>query len=470
MKSPKLTLILPCFNESEHFETSMPIILDELKNSKITFEIILIDDKSTDSTIQLIKKFVKHNLKYRIHSFFHKNNCGRGYTVSEGILKAEGEYVGYIDIDCEVSPSYIPLFINKLNQGYDVVCADRKYKTIISGWLRAFLSKAYASLIKKCLPLSVSDSEAGYKFFKRKKIIPIITRIKSRRWFWDTELMVRSNLKGLKISSISVPFIRRQDKTSTVKILSDSIDYIMQIIRLRRDLSEEAFQQNKASTNEKIISYWHQNSPAFSNQYKSFLGMPLSWVGLFLHQRYKCITFLLNSIPGKIFLDIGCGSGIFLKWAISHNFFAYGIDYSEQMLDLSKKNLRSYSNNDFKLIRAKATQIPLKDKSVDIILASGLTDYLTNKETYTFFQEIKRILKPEGYAIVTFPKQESPLSFLRSGFGLWIRKNFLHLPPMKTEYTKEQSLRLFYDAKLQPIKIQDVMFTMRIVMGKKYVR
>lgn len=237
MSKVDFTLILPCYNEHEHIDGSFKKIISELKKLKLVWEVILIDDKSKDNTKEILNKLINKYSKYNIKMYYHVKNMGRGATVSEGILKSEGFICGYIDIDCEVSPKYIPHFIKLLNlKKADLVVAKRAYKIQANSLLRYIASKMYAFLTKLVFALPISDSEAGYKFFVRSKIIPVVKKTKDTHWFWDTEIIVRSMLSDLKIAEIPVVFNRRKDKTSTVKIYQDTLRYLKSIVNLKRNL------------------------------------------------------------------------------------------------------------------------------------------------------------------------------------------------------------------------------------------
>ena len=232
MKHIDLSLILPCYNEVEHFNKSMERIVDSLKNSNLHWEVIFVEDKSQDQTPKLIKSFLEKHKGSFFHSIWHSQNQGRGRSVADGILAARGEFVGFIDIDCEASPVYISECV-RLLQEYDVVCGKRIYQTDISGIVRAIASKLYANLVKFILNSNCQDTEAGYKFFRRTKIIPILKTVEDTGWFWDTEIMVRSEVANLRIKSFSILFERRKDKTSTVHLIKDTLDYISKLWKFR---------------------------------------------------------------------------------------------------------------------------------------------------------------------------------------------------------------------------------------------
>lgn len=466
MKHVEFSLILPCFNEAEHFSKSAERIVGVLRRSGRSFEIIFVDDQSHDQTWQLIKQFIKTYTDVDLRAIRHPRNTGRGQTVADGIVAARANTVGFIDIDCEVSPEYIPQFVDKVQSGWDLVCGDRHYDISPSGLLRATSSEFYSFLVRLLLTTQMADTEAGYKFFARKKILPILSHIKDRGWFWDTEVMIRSERDGLKIAFIPVKFERRHDKTSTVDLWSDTIKYLYNLWRFKQELKLEAETRGRELTQD-VRNFWEKKSAAFSNQYKKLMGIPVSPVGLFLELRYAAIKKILSKLPGKSFLDVGCGSGVFLYEALLQGRTVIGIDYSEQMLQQAQKNLSKFSKNKYKLLVGNAVKLPVISNSIDILLASGLTDYLKLEEVEVFMKEVKRVVKRGSHVIITWPKKDSPLRFLRESWGLALRKKFLRLPPMATSYSKEE-VELFLDyAGITLLSWQEILWTMRIVLGVK---
>lgn len=230
MKKPDLSLIIPCYNEGPTFEKSVAEIFNVLKRLKYHSEIIFVEDKSTDNTRQSVEKFVSGlpNVK----AIFHLKNEGRGKSVSDGIKMSSGKTCGFMDVDCEVSPFYVHIFVEEIKKGNDMAIATRFYETN-NGLLRYFSSKSYSYLVKKILDLPFADTEAGFKFFDKRKILPIIDKVRDKGWFWDTEICARAHFDGLKISEVPVLFIRRKDKKSTVKIIPDSVSYFKKALKFR---------------------------------------------------------------------------------------------------------------------------------------------------------------------------------------------------------------------------------------------
>jgi len=238
MRKIKLSLILPCFNEAEHIIQSVSRIISQLKSMPMNYELIFVEDKSTDDTPKLLKEIKKKYNQTPIQIIWQSKNQGRGFALSTGIKHAKGKIVGYIDIDLEIAPSYIPACAKKIEQGFDVVCGWRTYDFALDSLARWLASNCYRLLTRFVLHHSLHDTESGYKFFSRSAILPLLPKIHDRHWFWDTEVMLLSQRAGLKIYELKMKFIRRKDKTSTVKLLPDTWEYLKQLWKFRSRLTK----------------------------------------------------------------------------------------------------------------------------------------------------------------------------------------------------------------------------------------
>lgn len=231
MRKLAVSVILPCYNEGPTFKASVQQIIKVLSSLKKPWEIIFVEDKSTDKTKITVENLVKQILNSK--AIFHTRNQGRGKSVSDGIRASRGKICGYLDVDLEVSLNYIPLFVEEIEKGVDIAIGKRFYESGIKSLGRLLASKTYALIVKVLLKIPIEDTEAGYKFFRRSKILPILAKTKNKEWFWDTEICARAYFAGLRISQIPVLFVRRTDKKSTVRLLPDSWSYIKNIIRFK---------------------------------------------------------------------------------------------------------------------------------------------------------------------------------------------------------------------------------------------
>ena len=238
-RSPYLSLVLACYNEAEHLETSFAEIRDTLEQTRWPYEIIFVDDLSRDRTREILRAIVAAHPALDLRLLLHDVNRGRGTTVADGFRVARGEIAGYLDVDLEVHSRYVPSLVRAIEGGADVATVRRIYAFQIRVLDRYFMSRGYSFLVRRLLGLPFHDTETGYKFFRRETVVPLLDEIEDGGWFWDTEFMARAARRGLKVAEIPGAYVRREDKTSTVRGLPDSALYFRQLLRFRRKLRAE---------------------------------------------------------------------------------------------------------------------------------------------------------------------------------------------------------------------------------------
>ena len=231
MSKVDLSIILALYNEGPTLKESVNKIVGVLKSLKRSWEIIFVEDKSTDQTREVVEKLAKEIAGSKI--IYHPKNQGRGKSVGDGISAARGSICGYLDVDLEVSADYIPIFVSEVEKGFDMTVGKRFYESGLRAFPRFIASKTYANLVKLLLKIPIEDTEAGFKFFRRSKVLPILAQTDDRGWFWDTEICARAFWAGVKISQVPVLFVRRNDKKSTVRLVPDTWAYITKIIKFR---------------------------------------------------------------------------------------------------------------------------------------------------------------------------------------------------------------------------------------------
>jgi glycosyltransferase involved in cell wall biosynthesis len=237
-ESVGLSLVLPCYRESEHIAVSVPRILRVLADLPFECEVIFVDDSSPDDTVAHLERLCAAHPAWSLRLVRHHQNLGRGAAVASGIRAARGMWVGYIDVDLEVAPDYIATCCRILSEGWDVCIGTRHYPATLTSLPRFLASTVYRKLAWLLLGLPEIDSESGYKFFDRARVLPLLERTTSSGWFWDTEIVAESYLAGLRVAEAQCLHLRRLDKTSTVKLVRDSLRFLRELIRYRAQLAK----------------------------------------------------------------------------------------------------------------------------------------------------------------------------------------------------------------------------------------
>ncbi|MFV0380332.1 MAG: glycosyltransferase family 2 protein [Anaerorhabdus sp.] len=117
----KLSVIIPMFNMEDYIEQCLISLVTQTFKD---FEILVINDGSTDSSFKIVERM---SLTYPIIKLISKVNGGLSSARNHGIDYALGDYITFIDSDDYVEPKYLEKMINKVNEGYDIVCCDINY-------------------------------------------------------------------------------------------------------------------------------------------------------------------------------------------------------------------------------------------------------------------------------------------------------------------------------------------------------
>lgn len=239
-QKPDLSIILPCHNEAAILEKNVKTIMDVLNRHRLNYEIIITEDGSTDDTENVGRTLAK---KFRDVRFFHSDKrLGRGKAVAKGIKIASGAVTGFIDTDLQTPPEYIVKCYEEIKKGHDAVETIRYYREEGKFFLiRVIFSIMYRSFFKKIFKMNLEDTLAGCKFFRRDKILPVLSKVKDNHWFWDTEIMVLAHHEGLSISEIPSVFLSNRDKNrqSKASVISATIDMFFKLLALKRRIKKE---------------------------------------------------------------------------------------------------------------------------------------------------------------------------------------------------------------------------------------
>jgi glycosyltransferase involved in cell wall biosynthesis len=239
-ETPYLSLVLACYNEAEHLEASFTEIRETLEQTHWPFEVIFVDDVSRDRTREILHGIVASHPQQQLRLILHDRNRGRGATVTDGFRAARGTITGYMDVDLEVHCRYIPSLVRAIEKGADIATVRRIYAFQVRSLDRYFMSRGYSWLVRRLLDVPYRDTETGYKFFRRETVLPLLDEIEDGGWFWDTEFMARAARRGLPVAEIPGAYIRREDKTSTVRGVRDSVRYFLELLAFRRKLRGQA--------------------------------------------------------------------------------------------------------------------------------------------------------------------------------------------------------------------------------------
>ncbi|MBA3704404.1 MAG: glycosyltransferase family 2 protein, partial [Bacteroidetes bacterium] len=164
MTQKKISLVVPVYFEEECILQFIKETEDVLNVLNMEYEIVFIDDGSSDQTVNLIKRAAETKTFIKLIELSY--NHGKQAAVTAGITYASGDYLLYMDPDLQDPPIEIPRFIEEISKGYDLVFGIRKEK--IDGLLNKIFSKLFWSVLGKFTGLQIPKGLAVMRIFNRK--------------------------------------------------------------------------------------------------------------------------------------------------------------------------------------------------------------------------------------------------------------------------------------------------------------
>jgi glycosyltransferase involved in cell wall biosynthesis len=198
--SPELSVVLPCHNEQDNLRALITALRDAIEPLKISYEIVITDDCSTDNSWTLLKEFAASDKRIRVQRFV--KNAGQSAALWAGMKAARGKFIITLDADLQNDPRDVPLFLDGLKQ-FDCVCGSRVAargqgdnfiriaSSRIANWVRNKLSGETISDAGCCYRAFKRECIANLKFFKgMHRFLPTLFKIEG---YTVTEIPVRHN-------------------------------------------------------------------------------------------------------------------------------------------------------------------------------------------------------------------------------------------------------------------------------------
>lgn len=237
-------MVIPSYDEMTNLRKGvLEKVQHFLERKKISYEVIVVDDGSTDGSVEFVESFVKENPRF----FLLKNShTGKAGTVTAGMLKAKGEYILFTDMDQATPIEEIQKLLPYFQEGYDIVIGSRNNERKGSPPLRLFISRANMFLRKRLVGLpTIYDTQCGFKAFKKEvahKIFKKVNEIhKGYRNIsgsnvssgFDVEVLYIAQKMGYKIKEVPVSWLYVESRR--VNPIKDSIEGLKALFTIREN-------------------------------------------------------------------------------------------------------------------------------------------------------------------------------------------------------------------------------------------
>jgi len=232
MKCKKLSVVIPCYNESKTIEELIGKVISA-DSCDLEKEIIIVDDGSKDGTRGILNKY---KLKKNFKIIFHKKNTGKGGALKTGFKVSTGDIVLIQDADLEYDPSEYPLLLQPiLDNKADVVYGSRflggRPHRVVYYW-HSVMNNLLTTFSNMLTNINLTDMETCYKVFKGDVIRKVASNLKSQRFGFEPEITARlSRLKDIRFYEVGISYYGRTYDEGKHINWKDGIKAVWEIIK-----------------------------------------------------------------------------------------------------------------------------------------------------------------------------------------------------------------------------------------------
>ncbi len=239
MNQYKLSVVIPAYNEAKNLKLGvLEEVYNYLQKQIYSFEVLIVDDGSTDDTVVTIEQQIRDKKGFRL---IKNSHGGKAMTVITGLLVSCGEIIVFTDMDQATPINQIEKFIPKFELGFDIVIGSRHGRKGAPA-LRKLAAEIFSILRGIILGLPFEDTQCGFKAFNRESIKKIIPKIE-HEWGvlhtkggavnagFDVEVLYLAQKYGFKIAEVSVEW--NYVDTERVQMFKDALATIYDMFRIR---------------------------------------------------------------------------------------------------------------------------------------------------------------------------------------------------------------------------------------------
>jgi dolichyl-phosphate beta-glucosyltransferase len=243
-----LSIIIPAYNEELRLPKALDRIGAYLKARSWRSEIIVVDDGSSDATVRLVESYRDMFPELRLLS--NGRNRGKGFSVRHGILEARGEIALFTDADLstpieEADKLLVALRERHFDAAIGSRAVDRSLIAVRQSALRERAGMLFNLLVRRITGIRFSDTQCGFKAFRRERARVIFQQQRIERFGFDPEILFLARRHGLRVAEIPVRW--SHDSATKVHVIADGLRMFLELLLIRWNCLRGLYPRNQES-------------------------------------------------------------------------------------------------------------------------------------------------------------------------------------------------------------------------------
>jgi len=246
---PLLSIVIPAYNESARITTTLSATLDYLDRQDYSSEIVVVDDGSSDNTVEVVTGF-KARAGERLRVILNPGNRGKGYSVRNGMRNSKGDIALFFDADLATPLSEIPRVIDPIRaKQFDVVFGSRALDSSLIGTHQSSLREAIGRvgnfILRTLTGLDFKDTQCGFKAFSRPAADSVFPLQQIDGFGFDPEILFIAKKQGYRI--LETPVRWSHIEGSKVHVIGTPLKVLLEISTIRMNDIAGKYERSEAS-------------------------------------------------------------------------------------------------------------------------------------------------------------------------------------------------------------------------------
>ena len=206
-----LSIVIPAFNEEARIIPTLETVVGYLSRQSYSWEVVLVDDGSLDGTAALVNRWAANSKRVRVEMLPHG---GKGWAVRHGMLVSNGEYRFMCDADLAMPIEWLPAFLCRMSEGYDIVIGSRQVtgaRRVGEPVVRHIMGRVFNCLVQRLAIRAFQDTQCGFKCFRGDVAEQLFRLQQIKGWAFDVEVLYLALRMGLRVLEMPIEWHYQQE-------------------------------------------------------------------------------------------------------------------------------------------------------------------------------------------------------------------------------------------------------------------
>ncbi|HBR22201.1 MAG TPA: glycosyl transferase [Nitrospiraceae bacterium] len=228
-----LSVVIPAYNEELRISSTLERLCGYLRDNSWEFEVIVVDDGSSDSTVSIVENLSR---KYgNIRLIQYSKNAGKGHAIRTGVLSSRGSLLLMCDADLSTPIEEIEKLTPFIRSGFDIAIGSRGLMesdlVVRQPWYREIMGKVFNVFVKIMVIRGLKDTQCGFKLFNGNVSRRLFGKTCIKGFSFDVEVLFLARQEGYKIKEVPIRWLN--SPMSKVKITRDPLKMFLDLLKIR---------------------------------------------------------------------------------------------------------------------------------------------------------------------------------------------------------------------------------------------